>query len=281
MKFLIIQENGRHPISRHLRECNSLQRALLFHGEDCDVWGIGHDNFNKKPDFSSYDIIINLENYDTGWVPDLSTITKPIKLIWAIDSHCRGKDYYTAILKTGKYTKILEATNVFLDENRIWFPNCYDADFIVPMDIEKTTYVGFCGNLVNRGNLLYALQTYIPDFKIDINVRGINMIQTINSYQIHFNKNMSVDINYRNFETLGCGTLLFTDKNKQYEELGFKEEEHFITYGSFEEAISKLESLRNNIVLINSIAKKGHEFGKTKHTFKNRAKTLIEIIKSL
>jgi len=29
MKFLIIQENGRHEVSKHLRECNSMNELLL------------------------------------------------------------------------------------------------------------------------------------------------------------------------------------------------------------------------------------------------------------
>jgi hypothetical protein len=40
MRVLIIQENGRHEISKHLRECNSMQRALLHNNVECDVLGI-------------------------------------------------------------------------------------------------------------------------------------------------------------------------------------------------------------------------------------------------
>ena len=71
MKFLIIQENGRHEISKHLRECNSMQRAFIKCGAECDVWGLGHENYNTVPDYNSYDVIINLENYDTGRMPNL------------------------------------------------------------------------------------------------------------------------------------------------------------------------------------------------------------------
>ena len=62
MKILIIQENGRHEVSKHLRECNSMQRAIILQGVNCDVWGLGHNGYNTKPDFNSYDVIINLEN---------------------------------------------------------------------------------------------------------------------------------------------------------------------------------------------------------------------------
>ena len=185
MKFLIIQENGRHEISKHLRECNSLQRALLYNGEYCDVWGLGHDNFNLKPDFNNYDVIINLENYDTGWVPDLSKYNKPYKLVWAIDSHCQGKDYYSNIFKLGGYDKILEATKYYVDKDRVWFPNCFDSDFITPFkDVEKNIFVGFCGNYCNRKPLFDYIASNIPAFSLDMDVRGFDMIKKINSYKI-------------------------------------------------------------------------------------------------
>jgi len=282
MKFLIIQENGRHTVSKHLRECNSLQRALLFNGEECDVWGLGHDNFKTVPDYEQYDVIVNLENYDVGWVPDLSGTIKPLKLLWAIDCHCQGKAYYTNIFNRGKYHKILEATKYFLDPNSVWFPNCYDSDFLVPLnDIEKTIFLGFCGNYVNRQQDFEIIKSFFPDFKLDINVRGIHMIRVINSYYIHFNKNMSNDINYRNFETMGCGTFLLTSYDDQYKDLGFKEGEHFYTYRTLPEAVDKINFLKNNRAIITDMAKRGHDFVEKSHTFKARAKELIKIVGNL
>lgn len=282
MKFLIIQENGRHIVSRHLRECNSLQRALWFHGEECDVWGLGHDNFEKIPDYNSYDVIINLENYDVGWVPDLSNYNKPIKLLWAIDSHCQGKQYYLNIFEKGKYTKILEATRYYLDDNSVWFPNCYDSDFIVPIkEVEKKSLLGFCGNYCNRKPLFDAIKNYFPEFKLDIDVRGIHMILAINSYHILFNKNIFNDINYRNFETMGCGTCLLTNYDDQYKDLGFKDSENFFMYRSVEEAIEKINYLKSNPAVIKETAKNGYEFVKSKHTFKARAKSLINYVQTL
>jgi hypothetical protein len=202
--------------------------------------------------------------------------------MWAIDSHCQGKDHYEGIFHRGKYTKILEATKHFIDSNRIWFPNCYDSDFIVPFkEIEKTTFLGFCGNYVNRYDVFNHIKANFPEFKLDINVRGINMIRAINSYHIHFNKNMLNDINYRNFETLGCETCLLTSYDPYYDELGFKEGENYYSYKTMGEAVEKINYLKNNPSLISEAARKGHELGLEKHTFKVRTKTLIEIIKNL
>ena len=280
MKFLIIQENGRHEISKHLRECNSMQRALLHNEVECDVWGLGHENFNIIPDYEKYDVIINLENYDTGWMPNLSHVKSSLKFLWAIDSHCRGQDYYDMVFNEGKYNYILQATKYFCNGKSLWFPNCYDDDFLFPTENEKKHLIGFCGNVVNRGSLLQHLASIMP-FKIDIDVRGEEMINAIKSYKIHFNKNISVDVNYRNFETMGCGTLLLTDHNEQYLELGFNPETNVFVYKNIEEAVEIINYLKDKEEVISEVAIKGQEFVKSKHTFKNRAKHLIKFINSL
>lgn len=280
MKFLIIQENGRHEISKHLRECNSMQRALIFHGQQCDVWGLGHDNFNTIPEYENYDVIINLENYDTGWMPNLSHVTNPVKFLWAIDSHVRGHDYYASVFKDGKYHYILQATKQFCDKNSLWFPNCYDDDFLKPNEAKKEFLVGFCGNYVNRKPIFDYVGQHVP-LKLDINIRGIDMINAINSYFIQFNKNISVDVNYRNFETMGCGTCLLTDYNSQYEELGFKPNKNVFVYNTLQEAIDIINTLKNSPDTIQAVSREGLEFCRNKHTFKSRAKSLIKFLNQL
>jgi len=277
MKFLIIQENGRHEVSKHLRECNSMQRALFNNNVDCDVWGLGHDNYDNTPDYNSYDVIINLENYDTGWMPSLAQFNKPLKFLWAIDSHVRGYDYYKNVFKDGKYNYILQATKDYLDKDSLWFPNCYDDEFIKPKDIEKKHFVGFCGNFVNRKPYFDHIGSQIP-FKLDIDVRGIDMINAINSYHIQFNKNIANDINYRSFETMGCRTALLTNYNPQYAELGFKDNKNVFYYNSVDEAIEILKHLKTNREKIEQVAKCGYEFVSTKHTFNKRASSLLKFI---
>jgi len=277
VKFLIIQENGRHEISRHLRECNSMQRALVECGVECDVWGLGHENYNTTPRYNDYDVIINLENYDTGWMPTLSDITKPLKFLWSIDSHVRGYNYYREVFRAGRYNYILQATKDYLDKDSLWFPNCYDSEFIKPIAVEKKYFVGFCGNYVNRKPYFDYLNSYIS-LKLDIDVRGIDMITAINSYHIQFNKNIANDINYRNFETMGCCTALLTNYNSQYDELGFKENENVFYYRSIKEAVDILNRLKLDGLKVQRVAKSGYEFVLAKHTFKNRAKSLLKFI---
>lgn len=279
MKFLIIQENGRHEVSKHLRECNSMQRALHYNNVECDVWGLGHDNYNITPNFNSYDVIINLENYDTGWMPCLSKYVKPLKFLWSIDCHVRGYEYYKDVFIKGKYNYILQATKDYCDKNSLWFPNCYDDDYIKPLNIEKKHFVGFCGNYVNRKPYFDFLNSKMP-FKLDIDVRGKYMIEAINSYHIQFNKNIANDINYRSFETTGCRTALMTDYNSQYEELGFKDRYNVFFYRNINEAVDILNELKKMPELVESVSLEGYKLTSSKHTFKNRATSLLKFIKT-
>lgn len=278
MNILIIQEAGRNEGNKQYRECLSLQRAFNELGCKTTIWGKGHDNFVYDIDFNSFDIIFNLENYGDEWLPDLLPITKPYKILWSIDAHCRGVEPYNKIFNDGKYNLLLHSTKDYaIGNNRAWFPNAYDDTLIKKLDIPKEHFIGFCGNYVNRKQLIDYL-TVNKGLKQDIFVIGDDMVKAINSYDIHFNKNIANDINYRSFETLGCGTLLLTNYNPQYIELGFTDFDNCVMYKNLDELNSRIDYLKNNPKLIQQIAKNGLNFVK-KHTYKNRVKKLLEHIK--
>ena len=274
MNILVIQENGRHDANRNFRECFSLQRAFKKLNHECDVWGLNHDNFDIVPDWDSYDLIFNIENYDTtGWVPSLKPITKPKKVLWSIDAHCRGEKVFENTFKEGNYDYLLHSTKDFVKEDyHIWFPNAYDDSLIYPMDdVEKSIELGFCGNYVNRKALLEHLQN-AHGLHLDIFVIGDAMVEAINSYKCHFNLNIANDINYRSFETIGCGTLLLTNYDKQYEELGFVDGENCFMYNDTEELQDKIKYIKG--VDTSTIANNGLKLSK-QHTYYERVKSLM------
>ena len=278
MKFLIIQENSRHEKNKNFRECFSMQRALQKIGEDCEIWGLGHTNFEQALDYNQFDVIINLENYDeTGWVPDLSKVNK-FKLLWAIDEHCRGPNVYQYEKQRGNYNAILHATLDYVEPSGIWLPNCYDDTIIQPRVVEKRADVGFCGNVVNRQNYLNFLQQHF-NFVSDIFVIGDDMVNAVNSYHVHFNKNIANDINYRSFETIGCGIPLVTNFNPQYVELGFVDGVNCLFYRNFDELQIKITAILANNTLRSSIAQNGYDLSK-KHTYEIRAKSLVKYIRT-
>ncbi len=106
------------------------------------------------------------------------------------------------------------------------------------------------------------------------------MVDSINSYKIHWNRNLSNDINYRNFETIGCGVPLVTNYNYQYDELGFVDGENVIFYRSDIEMVNSIKNLLNNQEMINNISKNSIELSK-KHTYFERCKLILEIYRNL
>jgi len=269
MNVLLIQENGRHDDNRIYRECFCLQRAFEFHNVKADVWGLGHDNYDIEPDYSSYDLIINLENYDeTGWVPSLKKV-QTTKFLWSIDAHVKGINPYLHTADDGNYSKILQATPEFVNADSVWFPNCYDDTLIKPLNIKKEYDVGFCGNVNNRESLLKIMEERF-NFKRDIFVIGDAMVRAINSYRVGFNANISIDINYRNFEILGCNTPLLTSYNKHYSKLGLIDGVNCMIYSNIEEMMEKANQLINGNLYL------GGEQIAQKHTYKERVKTLLQ-----
>ena len=282
MKILIIQENGRHLENREFRECFNLQRALLRKNVDTIVWGLGHDNFNTpfQQIIKDIDVIILLENYESnGWLPDLSNINK-LKIFWSIDSHMVLMNHITTVVKN-KIDIVLNAIeshqNYFKTSKTFYFPNAYPSDLISPIDeIDKNTFLGFCGSLLNRSEILDKLENKFG-LKKDIWKLGNEMIKTINGYKIHFNKTLSNDINYRIFETMGCNTLILTNHTENINTF-FNDMENIVIYNNETELFEKLNILLSDNDLIKKISNSGYKLVKNNHTYDNRADVLLKII---
>jgi|688.fasta_scaffold149178_2 hypothetical protein len=283
MKLLIIQEAGRHEKNKNFRESLNLSRSLIKLDQETKIWGIGYPEFTTK--FSELekwcDVIILVENYNFDWIP-FSEIrdSKKLKIFWSIDSHC-VLNLHQNICRELKINILLNSTKTYLkdfekiSDKSIWFPNSYPDDLIRPLNIQKTIDIGFCGSyrpeieLLNRFNI-----------KKDIFVIGDDMVNTINSYKIHFNKNISIDINYRTFETLGCQTFLLTNKSPDLEEL-FDIGNEIIVYNDYNDLFEKVGYYLSNEKERNLIEKNGFNKVKKNHTYLTRSNQLINIINDI
>jgi hypothetical protein len=283
MKILIIQENGRHDENRQFRECFNLQRSLISIGHDCVVWGLGHENFKTPVNdlINDCDAILILENYDqTNWVPNLKSSNK-IKLFWSIDSHLILKQHQNNVDKYGVdivLNAIESDQNEFKNVKTYYFPNAYPSDLIYPMlNIEKTHFLGFCGSLLDRGGYIERLK---KDFGLhaDIWKLGKSMVESINSYKIHFNKTLKNDINYRVFETMGTKTMLLSNNTENLTTF-FTDMENIVIYNNDRELYEKLDYLKTNESEIYRIAENGYNNVLNNHTYNHRSKRLVEIIK--
>lgn len=168
----------------------------------------------------------------------------------------------------------MHSTREFVNKDyHIWFPNCFDDELIKKLDIEKKYQIGFCGNYVNRKDLIDWMQSNYR-MKSDIFVIGDSMVKSINEYRIHFNKNMLNDINYRNFETIGTGTVLLTSYNSDYGLLGFEHGKNCLIYTSKDDIKKIMTSVSNDLDRLEKIGWEGYQLSKN-HTYKVRVRELI------
>lgn len=280
-RVLIIQENGRHNRNRQFRECYSVQRALAHLGIHADVWGKGHANFGYSFDrmYPNYDLFLSLENYDDGWHPDLSQVKKPTAF-WCVDAHI-GAERYLEFVRRNRFDLVFNSTPGFVDRFKpycaksIWLPNAYDHFLIDRMnDVARTIPFGFCGNIVNRNEWIDDLKKSC-DLHHDQMVIGPDMVRAVNSYRIHWNRNVSCDINYRTFETLGCGTFLLTNYTPGLEKL-FRIDKHLVIYKDRQDLVDKVTYFSKNREAREQIARAGYHYVKTHHTYLHRVGKIIE-----
>lgn len=286
MKILIIQERGRNDANRNFRESCCLKRSFDLMNHETIIWGLGHENFETPPDFNSFDLIINLENYGDGWMPDLSGCTKPFKMIWCIDAHVRGTQPYERIFSQGKYDVLAHATKDYVkSSHHRWLPNCTDETLVKKIDgVSKSHILGFCGNHVTpvRKNTINLL-SQVFGLRQDIDMIGDEMVKAINSYHVHFNMNIANDINYRSFETLACETILLTNYNRQYEELGFVHGKNCFFYLDQTELMritnELVQRVKSGDKTLDQVALNGRSLFAERHTYMHRAKTIMDIFK--
>jgi hypothetical protein len=284
MRIVIIQEAGRHDKNKDFREALNLHRSLSkIDGVESKVWGLNYPDFDTT--FSEIekwsDVIFIIENYTSTWLPvkEISE-SKKLKIFWSIDSHCVLQQHQH-LCQLLKIDILLNSTESYIPsyeglvKKSYWFPNSYPDDLMYPMNIEKTVDIGFCGNVLNRGHVIDSLDKY--GIKKDIFVIGDDMVNTINSYKIHLNCNISNDINYRTFETCGCGTMLLTNYTPGLEKL-FDIGKEIVVYTSIEDLDNKVKYYLENENERNMIAESGHQRVKRDHTYFQRSKKLIDII---
>lgn len=281
MKILIIQEAGRHEKNKNFRESLCIQRALTNLGYESIVWGLNYPSYNIP--FSELekecDVILLLENYPVNnWLPDLSKSNK-LKIFWSIDSHIT-LDNHLYICNTNKINIVLNSVYghdvYFKNYKTYYFPNAYSDELIYPLNVNKIYDVGFCGSYSNRYEWVSGISN-IFNMKIDEFVIGTDMVNAINSYKIHFNRNVGSDVNYRTFETLGCNTFLLTNITPGLDIL-FDDGNHLVTYTTQDDLYDKIRYYLNNDTERITISKNGYNHVLENHTYTKRMKTLIDII---
>ncbi len=284
MKWLIIQSAGEHDGIRdkwtpndYLRECFAIKYALETNKQEADIWGLRHSNFKSKIDFEGYDIILCIENYEIGWLPDFKALRKPLKLQWCIDLHCGGRNRLQKI--TPNMDMVLHSTRSLLPayaklypkQKHVWFPNGVDDRYFFPKNLPKKENIVFVAHPRNRGG-------WIKNLAKDVGMKhyfetGRDMFKRVSEAKVHFNVSISCDVNYRCFETIGLGTALLTNYIPEMEDLGFRDGINCKLFKTYAECVSGVgELLKDNRYV--SVGENGYTLSK-EHTYTKRIKDLL------
>jgi hypothetical protein len=284
MRVVILQERGHHKANEVYREALNLCRAFKRQKVDAIVCGPGYYNYGQIDSLiAGADVVLCLENYErNGWVPDLSRI-KAYTVFWTIDSHVR-LGVHLAFAKKHKFNMVLSSTAEIVPAyNRElffcqWFPNCYPVDLIQkPGIVIKDHDVGFCGLFPSNRKAWYDQVSRITPIHYDTFVIGDAMVKAVSGYRIHLNRNVRNDVNYRTFETLGCGTFLLTNKTDRLMDL-FKEE-HLALYSDVHDCVAQIHYYLSHEQEREKMALAGYHWVRKHHTYDNRAHTLCSLLK--
>ena len=110
---------------------------------------------------------------------------------------------------------------------------------------------------------------------------GRDLFEYMSNFKYILNSHADFDINfavnYRVFESLSLGCLLFTDINKKVSEY-FRDEEHLITYSSVQDLFEKINYFKKNEKKAAEISKNGYQLIQNKHTTLIRLKEFKKIL---
>lgn len=130
----------------------------------------------------------------------------------------------------------------------------------------------------NRVEYLDRLFREFPNSWLAFNCFHEHMAAHYVRSRLGFNISIRDDLNMRWFEVLSTGTALLTNINVEgWEELGFKEGDHFIGYQGVDDAIEKARHYLKHHDERERIAAAGHRLVREKHTYVDRMKEMFNI----
>jgi spore maturation protein CgeB len=164
------------------------------------------------------------------------------------------------------------ACNHFLYKNLV-LPKRYDASFVGRCYGERKSFVE---TIKKRGINIAAFGLGWPNGG---RVSQADIIRIYNESKISLNLSQAsagdkIQIKGRDFEAVGCGSLLLTKSSKEIEEY-FVPDEEIVTYRDVNEASEKIDYYLKNADERERIAKKGYERLVREHTMEKRFLSIL------
>jgi len=254
--------------------------------------------FKKNVDLSQYERIILFLRFkkEIRQVAFIRTIPNLIIL-----EHDAWQNYYPQSKYEGKFSRHYSAlpwARVLVSGATLagtlrkegfdahFVPKGYDQSLLINSDQERTIELGFVGNTEHdtyrkRKDLLEQARDQLGLYITKTNsgkeyLEALNKIRFFLSADIGFGENM-----VKNFEAMACGCLLFAYDQGDVENkaLGFEDMVNVVFYRDMKMLSAKLERLRGDKLLAETIAKNGQVLAEKVFPFEGVGKRIIEVIK--
>lgn len=164
-------------------------------------------------------------------------------------------------------------------ERCLWLPHAAEPTAYPKRDMIKKYDVGFIGNVGdwNRVNFLDRMFKEFPNFFYGKRLFE-EAAEIFSQSKIVLNISIKDDINMRVFEALSTGSFLLTNELPTLHHL-FKDGVHLVTYKDLDDAVEKAKYYLEHDAEREKIAEAGYKEFIAKHTYEQRFKTVLEIVK--
>ena len=232
------------------------------------------------------DFLIFVEGGNMNILPtDFEELNFP-KYWWGIDTH---NDYKKHLLISRLFDHSFIAQKDFVYKlqsdgikNSSWFPLAFPETLAKKGQNFRDLDIAYVGSTnwslyPERAKFLEAIRMNFDNIFIG-RATSEDMIQIYSKAHIVFNFSPMNDINMRFFEAMGSGALFLT--NKIYEngiDDIFNENDEFLVYENTDDLMKKINSLLKNTSELNRIATNGKNKVLANHTYRERAREIIEI----
>lgn len=164
----------------------------------------------------------------------------------------------------------------------VFVPKGYDQELLYNQNVTRDIELGFVGSIKSdayeqRKAFLEQLAQE-EDLLITRTRSGTEYLETLNRIRFFVSADIGMgEYMIKNFEAMACGCVLFAYSQGQEEDeaIGFKDMENCVLYSTMSEFKSKLESLRQNPDLAESIAEQGRLFVEENYTWKVIGKSVV------
>jgi len=194
--------------------------------------------------------------------------------------------FYTKVNQATVLSSGFGTTRKLIGEgvNAVYFPKGYDEKIISFENKSRDIELGFIGRTKSkvyseRLNMLESFQEraglqFLRTEPGDAYRNMMNRIRFFISADVGLNEYM-----IKNFEAMACGCIVFSYKQGEEEAgLNLRDMENIVLYSTIDEALEKLEYLRNHPDKASDIQKNSLEFVKNNHSYSVLARKLYEIL---